>query len=72
MEYLVLGSINMDLVIRGYACLRPGETTLGGSVLHEIRGEGSQSGRGRCLCRPRPPVTFVAAVGDDAYGREVR
>ena len=66
---LVLGSINMDLVVRVPRMPRPGETVLGGTFLTNLGGKGANQAVAAARAA-QAPVTFVAAVGDDAYGRE--
>jgi ribokinase len=68
---LVLGSINMDLVVRVSRMPRPGETVLGGTFLANLGGKGANQAVAAARAA-QSPVTFVAAVSDDAYGREAR
>ncbi len=71
---LVLGSINTDLVIRGPRLPRPGETVLGGSFYQAPGGKGANQAvaAARAAAEGGPRVTFLAAVGDDAYGQAAR
>jgi ribokinase len=68
MSVLVLGSINTDLVIRGQRLPAPGETVLGGSFFQAQGGKGANQAVAAARLA-RSPVTFIAAVGDDAFGR---
>lgn len=70
---VVLGSVNIDLVVSGPALPRPGETVTGGKFLKAHGGKGANQAvaaqrlRGNGL----PPVTFVGALGADAFGSEM-
>ncbi|HEY4308252.1 MAG TPA: ribokinase [Pirellulales bacterium] len=66
---IVLGSINMDLVVRVPRMPRPGETTLGGTFMTNLGGKGANQAVAAARAA-LASVTFMAAVGDDAYGRE--
>lgn len=68
---IVLGSANVDLVIRGPRLPRPGETVLGGEFLRAGGGKGANQAVAAARLA-RQPVTFIAAVGDDALGAETR
>ena len=48
---------------------RPGETVLGGTFLTNLGGKGANQAVAAARA-VQAPVTFVAAVGEDAYGRE--
>ena len=68
---LVLGSANMDLTVRGPRLPRPGETVLGGSFYQSPGGKGAN----QAVAAVRAgglPVVFLAAVGDDTFGAELR
>lgn len=64
---IVVGSVNTDLVIRGPRLPRPGETVLGGTFFQAPGGKGANQAVAAARAA-RDPVTFVAAVGDDALG----
>ncbi len=66
---IVLGSINTDLVIRSERLPAPGETVLGGELYRAGGGKGSNQAVAAARSS-RDPVTFLAAVGDDSFGRE--
>jgi len=66
---IVVGSVNTDLVIRGRRLPRPGETVLGGEFYRAAGGKGAN----QAVAAARSslaPVTFIAAVGDDEFGRD--
>ena len=68
---LVLGSANMDLVVRSQRLPRPGETVIGGGFFQAPGGKGANQavaaarlGAGR--------VSLIGAVGRDGFGQELR
>jgi ribokinase len=65
---IVLGSVNTDLVIRGPRLPGPGETVLGGEFYRASGGKGANQAVAAARLG-REVVTFVAAVGDDDFGR---
>jgi len=67
-KILVVGSSNTDLVIRVPEIPRPGETLLGGEFNTFPGGKGAN--QAVAAARAGGEVVFVAAVGDDAYGKE--
>lgn len=67
---VVLGSVNVDLVIRGPRLPRPGETVLGGEFFQAAGGKGANQAVAAARAA-REPVTFLAAIGDDDYGRQM-
>lgn len=66
---IVLGSVNTDLVIRAPRIPRPGETVLGGEFFQAAGGKGANQAVAAARAA-RDPVTFIAAVGDDEFGRQ--
>lgn len=68
---IVLGSANVDLAIRGPRLPRPGETVLGGEFLRSGGGKGANQAVAAARAA-RQPVTLIAALGDDALGKETR
>lgn len=62
----VVGSINMDLVFRTPRMPMPGET-LAGHSFHQIQG-GKGANQAVAAARMDAQVTFIACVGDDAFG----
>lgn len=67
---LVVGSINMDLVIRAERCPAGGETIVG-EGLDTIPG-GKGANQAVAAARLGGDVTFVGRVGADAWGEELR
>lgn len=68
-KVIVVGSINIDLVIRVPHLPRPGETVLGGEFFQAAGGKGANQAVAAARLA-REPVAFIAAVGDDAFGRQ--
>jgi len=66
---IVLGSINTDLVMRAERLPRPGETVLGGTFYQAGGGKGANQAVAAARAA-REPVLFIAAVGDDLFGRD--
>ena len=68
-----IGSINLDLVLETDTLPSPGETVLGGRFSRVNGGKGANqavaSARGGSS--DSPDVVFLAAVGDDDFGRSV-
>lgn len=65
---IVLGSINTDLVVKSDRLPKPGETVLGSEFFEADGGKGANQAVAAARLS-REPVTFIAAVGDDAFGR---
>lgn len=70
MPILVIGSANTDMVVKTARLPAPGETILGGEFLMNPGGKGAN--QAVAAARLGGTVTFVARVGDDAFGREAR
>ena len=68
-QILVIGSMNMDLVLRSQHFPKPGESIQGGD-LHQIPG-GKGANQAVAAARLGAKVTMMGAVGDDAMGREL-
>lgn len=66
---VVVGSLNMDLVIRSARIPQPGETILGGEF-HSVPG-GKGANQAVAAARLGAHVSMVGRVGDDAFGREL-
>lgn len=64
---VVVGSINVDLVVRVPALPRPGETVVGGTF--ERHGGGKSANQAVAAARARGAVRMIGAVGDDDVGR---
>jgi ribokinase len=67
---LVVGSVNVDLVVRTERLPSPGETVLGGTFSRFHGGKGGNLAV--AAARLGVPVMLVAALGDDAFGDEAR
>lgn len=66
---LVVGSLNMDLVVKMPAIPRPGETLLGGSFATFPGGKGANQAVAARRLGAR--VTMVGRVGSDAFGEQM-
>jgi ribokinase len=67
---IVVGSVNVDLMIRSERLPAPGETVLGGTFERHDGGKGGN--QAVAAARLGVPVLFVGAVGDDPFGSEAR
>ena len=63
----VVGSANVDLVVRCARLPRPGETVIGGDVARLAGGKGANQAAAAARLGAR--VTLLAALGDDESGR---
>jgi ribokinase len=70
MNILVVGSVNMDLVVRIPRIPRPGETVLGGTFETFPGGKGANQAVAAARLGAR--VSMIGCVGEDAFGRELR
>lgn len=68
---VVLGSVNVDLVIRGPRLPHPGETVLGGQFLQAAGGKGANQAVAAARAATGK-VALVAGVGDDNFGTQSR
>ena len=66
----VVGSINMDMVVRSPRLPREGETILGGPVETHPGGKGAN--QAVAAARMGAGVTMLARIGDDEHGRVLR
>ncbi|WEO76984.1 ribokinase [Cryobacterium sp. SO2] len=66
----VLGSANMDLVVRQPRLPKPGETMFGTDFSTVPGGKGLN--QAVAAARQGGSVEFIGAIGDDTYGRELR
>jgi ribokinase len=66
----VVGSANMDLVITAPTLPRPGETVLGDAFTQVPGGKGAN--QAIAAVRVGAEVTFVGAIGSDAFGVNLR
>lgn len=69
-DIVVLGSANMDLVVRQPRLPEPGETMFGSSFATVPGGKGLN--QAIAAARVGGDVAFLGAVGGDAFGRELR
>ncbi|OLB53674.1 MAG: ribokinase [Candidatus Rokubacteria bacterium 13_2_20CM_2_70_11] len=67
---LVVGSANVDFTVAARHLPRPGETVSGGTLLVSHGGKGAN--QAVAARRLGAEVRFLACVGDDAPGREIR
>jgi ribokinase len=70
MHIVVVGSINMDLVVRMPNIPRPGETLLGGTFMTFPGGKGAN--QAVAAARLGGKVSMVGLVGADAFGTELK
>lgn len=68
---LVVGSVNIDLVLRAPRLPSPGETVLDGEFYQSHGGKGANQAVAAARAAA-VPVFFVGAVGDDAFGEDAR
>ena len=66
---IVLGSVNADLVVQSPNLPSAGETVLGGEFYQAGGGKGANQAVAAARLSSEP-VGFIAAVGNDAFGRE--
>ena len=67
---IVVGSVNVDLVVRAPQLPTPGETVTGGSYERHHGGKGGN--QAVASARLGRPTLFVAAIGDDDFGADAR
>jgi ribokinase len=67
---IVVGSVNVDLVVRGARLPLPGETVNGGQFERHDGGKGGN--QAVAAARLGADVRFIGAVGDDSFGVEAR
>src|SRR6202158_357357 len=67
---VVVGSINVDLVLRGDRPPAPGETVTGGTFERHQGGKGGN--QAVAAARLGRPTFLIAAVGDDPFGKQAR
>lgn len=66
---VVVGSINMDLVVKTESIPQPGQTVLGGEFATIPGGKGAN--QAVAVARLGEPATMIGRVGDDAFGRQL-
>jgi ribokinase len=67
---VVVGSVNIDLVVRGERLPAPGETVSGGTFERHHGGKGGN--QAVAAARLGRPTLLIGAVGDDEFGEEAR
>lgn len=67
---VVVGSINIDLVVRVDRLPMPGETLLGGDFQSHPGGKGAN--QAAAVARLGHPVSMIGRVGRDSFGEELR
>ena len=67
-DVFVIGSINVDLVVRAQTLPAPGETVTGGTF--ERHGGGKSANQAVAAARAGASVRMIGAVGDDDLGEE--
>ncbi len=67
---VVVGSVNVDLVLRAERLPVPGETVTGGVFERHDGGKGAN--QAVAAARLGRPTLFIGALGDDAFGHEAR
>lgn len=67
-DVIVVGSINVDLMVRCEKLPQPGETVSGGRFERHFGGKGAN--QAVAAARSGARVMFVGAVGDDAFGTD--
>lgn len=65
-EILVVGSINMDLVVKVDEIPKPGETLLGDELLQIPGGKGAN--QGVAIGKLGQDISFLGMVGEDSFG----
>ena len=69
-EVVVVGSLNMDLVVRAPRLPVPGETLLGGGFSTVPGGKGANQAVAAARLGAR--TAMIGCVGDDAFGHQLR
>ncbi|MCC2672876.1 MAG: ribokinase [Armatimonadetes bacterium] len=67
-KIVVVGSTNVDMVVKSTQIPRPGETVLGGAFTMVPGGKGAN--QAVAAARMGADVTFVARIGSDAFGNQ--
>src|SRR5690606_2397591 len=65
---IVIGSMNMDMVVKTGHIPQPGETVLGGSFFMNPGGEGAN--QAVAVARLGGEVNFIGKMGDDIFGKQ--
>lgn len=67
-KIIVVGSMNMDMVVKTTHIPQPGETVLGGSFLMNPGGKGAN--QAVAVARLGGDVAFIGKIGDDIFGKQ--
>src|SRR5690554_777114 len=67
-KIVVIGSTNMDMVVKASHIPVPGETVLGGAFLMNPGGKGAN--QAVSVARLGGEVTFISKVGNDVFGKQ--
>lgn len=67
-KIIVIGSTNMDMVVKTSRIPVPGETVLGGSFLMNPGGKGAN--QAVAIARLGGDATFISRVGNDIFGKQ--
>ncbi len=67
-KIVIIGSTNMDMVVKTSHIPAPGETVLGGSFLMNPGGKGAN--QAVAVARLGGNATFISKVGNDIFGRQ--
>lgn len=67
-KIVVIGSTNMDMVVKASHIPVPGETVLGGAFLMNPGGKGAN--QAVSIARLGGEITFISKVGNDVFGRQ--
>jgi ribokinase len=70
---VVVGSINMDLVMRVEAMPQPGETVMGQDLLQNPGGKGANqaAAAGRLWSKRTPGAKLIGRIGEDVFGENM-
>lgn len=67
-KIVVVGSTNMDMVVKTNHIPKPGETVLGGTFLMNPGGKGAN--QAVAVARLGGDVTFISKIGNDIFGKQ--
>lgn len=67
-KIVVVGSMNMDMVVKTSHIPEPGETVLGGAFFMNPGGKGAN--QAVAVARLGGNVTFIGKIGDDIFGKQ--
>src|SRR5690606_34417802 len=67
-KIVVIGSTNMDMVVKSFHIPVPGETVLGGGIIMNTGGKGAN--QAVAIARLGGDVSFISKVGKDVFGMQ--